>query len=309
MTSGDLQTDHDNPDMKKALYDQVCSQHDGISEFRAKLLALLPIASGAGIFLLSPKGEIPSSALQHLVIVGLFGIGVTTGLFFYELRGIQKCNALIAAGRKLEKELSSSSEGAFGCKPKSSWGVSAQTAALIVYPAVAGAWAYLFARGIEATAASSWLSAHTIAGPIAVALLAGALWAILGAAVIFRPSTELNPSRDEIVRLNRESFKAEDSRSRQMLEPILADDFLIVRSRGNTQSKTQMLDGLESSARGQRVIKRELVEFYDPDTAAAMTLIEYSEERVVGLFWNTKLFVRKAGSWRCRTWQVMRISQ
>jgi hypothetical protein len=36
----------------KTAYEEICRAHDGISEFRAKLLALLPIASGAGIFLL-----------------------------------------------------------------------------------------------------------------------------------------------------------------------------------------------------------------------------------------------------------------
>jgi len=36
----------------KALYEQVCNAHNGIADFRGKLLTLLPIASGAGIFLL-----------------------------------------------------------------------------------------------------------------------------------------------------------------------------------------------------------------------------------------------------------------
>lgn len=66
-------------DRVQVLYEQVCSQHDGIADFRAKLLALLPIASGAGIFLLFEKGGIPSALSPHLVAIGLFGIAVTTG--------------------------------------------------------------------------------------------------------------------------------------------------------------------------------------------------------------------------------------
>ena len=44
-----------SPDRREALkiaYEEICKAHDGIAEFRAKLLTLLPIASGAGIFLL-----------------------------------------------------------------------------------------------------------------------------------------------------------------------------------------------------------------------------------------------------------------
>lgn len=33
-------------------YQQVCSSHNAIADFRAKLLGFLPLASGAGIFLL-----------------------------------------------------------------------------------------------------------------------------------------------------------------------------------------------------------------------------------------------------------------
>ena len=39
-------------DMDKVAYEHIWKAHDGISDFRAKLLALLPLASGAGIFLL-----------------------------------------------------------------------------------------------------------------------------------------------------------------------------------------------------------------------------------------------------------------
>jgi hypothetical protein len=73
----------------------------------------------------------------------LFGLAVTTGLFFYELRGIQKCNALIVTAQQLEEKLSADIKGAFRSRPRATWGVGAETAALIVYPAVAGAWAYM----------------------------------------------------------------------------------------------------------------------------------------------------------------------
>jgi hypothetical protein len=70
------------------LYREMCSSHDRIADFRAKLLALLPIASGAGLFLLL---EADTTASAHLGPIGLFGFAVTLGLFLYELRGMDEC--------------------------------------------------------------------------------------------------------------------------------------------------------------------------------------------------------------------------
>jgi len=132
-------------DQIEALYEAVCRRHDGIADFRAKLLALLPIASGAGIFLLA-KDPISPVLLEHLSAIGIFGALVTVGLFFYELRGIQECNALIDAGKELEQALHSRlcEHAAFRSKPRSVFGVVGATgAALIIYPAVVAAWVYV----------------------------------------------------------------------------------------------------------------------------------------------------------------------
>ena len=154
----------------QVLYEQVCSQHDGIADFRAKLLALLPIASGAGIFLIFEKGGIPSDFSPHLVAIGLFGIAVTTGLFCYELRGIQYCDALIEAGKELEQKLSYEFKGAFQSKPRAKWGVGVTMAALIIYPAVAGAWVYIVSLGapsVRTHLVTCWLISTAVAGVFA----------------------------------------------------------------------------------------------------------------------------------------------
>src|SRR5712691_940947 len=90
-----------NADGLRAIYEQVCNAHNSIADFRAKLLALLPIASGTGIFLLLGN-KMNDEAKPHLVAIGTFGAMVTLGLFLYELRGIDKCNALIQCGKALE---------------------------------------------------------------------------------------------------------------------------------------------------------------------------------------------------------------
>lgn len=281
----------------RALYERVCTQHDGIAEFRGKLLGLLPIASGAGIFFFFQDSGIAEELRPHLLAIGLFGLAVTTGLFFYELRGIQKCNALIQAARRLEQELSADIEGAFRSKPRAIWGVGAETAALIVYPAVGGAWAYLasLARSDMHGAAS--------------ALLAG-LVVMIG---VFAGDKVLQRGRgaehlQEIRNLNRRSFLAEDRRDRSILEPILDNEFRIVRSSGVQEDKKQMLEELGSTAQGRRIIRQELIEPCGPNSVVAMTLIRYHEgNRFIGDFWNTKVFVGDGREWRCRVWQVARV--
>ena len=97
--------DNHEPSDIKTIYDEVCRRHDGIAEFRGKLLTLLPLASGGGIFLLLSKDAVAPALVPHLLPIGVFGVLVTLGLFIYELRGIQECNALITAARKLEESL------------------------------------------------------------------------------------------------------------------------------------------------------------------------------------------------------------
>ena len=137
----------------KIVYERICQSHDGIADFRARLLALLPLASGAGIFLLVGGQGPANDILPHLLPIGLFGSLVTIGLFFYELRGIQKCRGLIACAQRLEKALLTDGFGEYGAfqfRQKSALGgmVGAVGAALAIYPAVIGAWMYVASIGL-----------------------------------------------------------------------------------------------------------------------------------------------------------------
>src|SRR4029453_11233264 len=72
------------PDKRKTLefeYEEVCRSHAATTDFRGKLLALLPLASGAGLFLLLEQRD-PGAPLAA---IGVFGCAVTLGLFIYEL--------------------------------------------------------------------------------------------------------------------------------------------------------------------------------------------------------------------------------
>ena len=87
-------------------YKEVCQNHRAIADFRGKLLTLLPLASGAGIYLLIPKhSDLDNIAPIYLILIGVFGFLVTFGLFLHELRGIEECTDLIKVGRSLEEKM------------------------------------------------------------------------------------------------------------------------------------------------------------------------------------------------------------
>ncbi len=185
----------------KAIYEEICRSHDGIAEFRAKLLGLLPLASGAGIFLLIGNDVLAQGAgVLHLIPIGVFGILITLGLFIYELRGIHKCRGLIKCAQELEKKLLPDNDlwkyGVFNFRETSLWGVVGATgAALIIYPTVIGAWAYVLAVGM---AGSLNLDHQHSLFALEIAALAVALAFVLGFEVDRQNRQKLNEKIAEL---------------------------------------------------------------------------------------------------------------
>ena len=117
----------------KTAYQEVCMSYRAIDDFRAKLLGLLPLVSGAGIFfLLNTKTN-----LVYLGPIGLFGSVVTLGLFLYELSCLQKCQYLIALGEEIECQ--QKTKGQFTLRIKS----FKTFAACVIYSAVLAAWIFV----------------------------------------------------------------------------------------------------------------------------------------------------------------------
>jgi hypothetical protein len=150
-------------DALKAIYEQVCDAHNGIADFRAKLLALLPIASGTGIFLLLDE-KLPPEAMPHFLPIGIFGVVIASGLFIFELVGIHRCQTLKVVGSALEEKLLETHHqekllethhpiGRFnlgqlrsltGGTPEQYYGlVKVEVASLTIYSAVIAAWSYV----------------------------------------------------------------------------------------------------------------------------------------------------------------------
>ena len=127
-------------------YQEVCKSYHAVDDFRAKLLGFLPLVSGTGIFFLLnttfSNATQRDFATAYLGPIGLFGLVVTLGLFCYELRGIQKCNGLIAVGQKMEAMLDI--DGQFTQREDAVAGFIGKTlAARMIYPAVLAAWIFV----------------------------------------------------------------------------------------------------------------------------------------------------------------------
>ncbi|MEV7888635.1 hypothetical protein ACWD3I_20255 [Streptomyces sp. NPDC002817] len=127
-------------DQLRAVYQEICLSYRAIDDFRAKLLSLLPVVSGASVGLLI--GRDPGDPKPVWLPIGLFGFVVSLGLFAYELYGIEKCGSLIHAGRHIE--LGWIVEGQFVRRPHALAGfMNEPFAAMLVYPAVLAGWMYV----------------------------------------------------------------------------------------------------------------------------------------------------------------------
>src|SRR5437879_3219394 len=84
---------------RRTVYQELCTSYRAIDDFRAKLLGFMPLATGTGIFLLKDAPK------EYLLPIGVFGFFVTLGLLAYEVYGINKCDALIRAGKRIECKL------------------------------------------------------------------------------------------------------------------------------------------------------------------------------------------------------------
>jgi hypothetical protein len=158
-------------DNLKAIYQQLCESYRAIDETRTKLLGLLPLATGVGIFALSGNDRVGAGSGLSAA-VGLFGVVATLGLFSYELHGIKKCAGLIDAGKLIEGRLNV--YGQFLRRPKEVAGfIDEPFAASIIYPASLAGWTFFALLDVRAR----W-AAYLAAGAVLVAAVAGSLWLI-----------------------------------------------------------------------------------------------------------------------------------
>ena len=139
-------SEKETPQSYRTAYVELCNSYHRLKDFRAKLLGLLPLASGTGIFLLLD----PDMDRQHLTAAGFFGLVITIGLYVYERHGTQLLDKLFVAGKAMERTLLNDElQGQFLVRPDKGVGSSqgAKVAALVVYSAVAAGWFYIMVIG------------------------------------------------------------------------------------------------------------------------------------------------------------------
>jgi hypothetical protein len=179
----------DEDTLREALYARVCESYHAVDDFRMKLLGLLPVATGTGVFLLlngnaELLGEDDGQVSNALLAIGVIGFLFTLGLFAYELFGIKKCRELIKVGRRLEADVGL--PGQFRSRPGDLAGfINEPFASAIIYPASMAAWVFL------ALSLKSELAALVVAG---VVLVIGFVATLIGIRCLKR-----NDEREELV--------------------------------------------------------------------------------------------------------------
>jgi hypothetical protein len=133
---------------KETAYKEVGESFRQLDDFRAKLLGLLPLASGAGIFVVLKDGAGTMPAT-----LGMLGAAATLGLWIHECRTIIRCKALIDSGQELEKALQlQPDQSLFQKYPRDRFKrfypfISTGVASTIVYGSVFLAWLYVWYAG------------------------------------------------------------------------------------------------------------------------------------------------------------------
>jgi hypothetical protein len=160
-----------------AAYAEVCRSYHAVDDFRAKLLGILPIASLAGILLISKDTLLAQGAMQPLVGFGsFFAAAFTLALFLFEIRGILRCHHLIERGEALEKALGVSGQFHVCAHQHQVANVNrsekifdAKVAASAIYSLVFAAWLFMALRfTFGLTVIGCGLTATLVGGLLAV---------------------------------------------------------------------------------------------------------------------------------------------
>jgi hypothetical protein len=126
-------------DARPAIYAEVGANYRAIDDLRLRLLGLLPLATGTGIFFLLDSTTTPPMVL---VVSGILGVLATVSFFLYELHGVEKCAHFIHRGQQLEKSMGV--RGSFTRRPHDIFRVvSEHLPSQFIYPASLAGWVFV----------------------------------------------------------------------------------------------------------------------------------------------------------------------
>jgi quercetin dioxygenase-like cupin family protein len=114
----------------------------------------------------------------------------------------------------------------------------------------------------------------------------------------------------DLISINAKILQAEEEGSKEAqdrLEPILAKDFCIVRASGVKQDRQTFLDAMPKNAHLGRFAEAPEIQIFSDCAVYSCrltTLRKPDGTEITRNFWNTRLFLREGGQWRCQMWQV-----
>lgn len=114
----------------------------------------------------------------------------------------------------------------------------------------------------------------------------------------------------EIIEVNARILEAEEEGQAADIEPLLTENFFIVRSSGQRLDRAAFLaDVPNQSHRGRQAEQPEVhwLEGCAVYTCLVTTTQNPDGTPNYGQFWNIRLFVLDAGNWRCAAWHVMKV--
>lgn len=129
-----------NKDLLIALFGEVCSAWRELVEVRFKLLAIVPsVTFVLLVAILSTTGPTAGLSQPSRLLISVFGLVVTFGLFVYDTRNSELHDDLISRGRKIEEELGVDT-GIFLGRRTASGVIKHDVATGVIYGSSALAW-------------------------------------------------------------------------------------------------------------------------------------------------------------------------
>jgi hypothetical protein len=169
----------------------------------------------------------------------------------------------------------------------------------IIDPAVLAPWAFLIPLGFQ------------LSTVMAILLAVGIFLAGFVGMFFYNRHLEREAQRwaeiEALTRLNQRILQAEEDDDTDTLGALLADDFAIVRASGEQQTREEFLDDVPANAHRGRKADRTQVRLYGSDavfTYRVITKRDSDGNPATAHFWNTRVFRRREGVWRCVAWQV-----
>ncbi|MCL4298026.1 MAG: DUF4440 domain-containing protein [Anaerolineae bacterium] len=117
-------------------------------------------------------------------------------------------------------------------------------------------------------------------------------------------------AKNHLIELNELILQAEEAGLQDNLASHLHQDFTIIRAKGKMERRQEFLDaapGNKGLGRSADMPEVRLYGDYAVVTVRVTTLRKPDGTLITRHFWNTRVFLRQKGEWRCVAWQVTEI--